>query len=260
MKIILQNLKFDPSNFSLINKPGVYLITNMINGKKYVGSSAIMLRRLKEYLNPLYLERNLEKGNSKLLRALLKYGYSNFEFKVLEMFEHPLLPWLKPSHKQGTLAFSCGHPGKGQEGNLFSKPLRGKRQMSPKAELRMQLLAREQYFLDKIKPEYNINLKAGSNLGRSYSEEVRKKMSFAKLGKVGNKKGAILSAQTRDLMRENSGMNKNIVMLNENDKVLGYFKSIQLASEALGISRNRISRCARGIRKEIREKDRKSVV
>jgi group I intron endonuclease len=224
MKIILQNLKFDSSNFSLINKPGVYLITNLINGNKYVGSSAIMLRRLKEYLNPLYLERNLEKGNSKLLRALLKYGYSNFEFKVLEMFEHSLLTTQK------------------------------RKQMPPKAELRLQLLAREQYFLDKIKPEYNINLKAGSNLGRSYSETVRKKMSLAKLGKVGNKKGAILSTETRGLMRENSGMNKNIVMLNENDKVLGYFKSIQLASEALGISRNRISRCARGIRKEIREK------
>jgi len=118
----------------------------------------------------------------------------------------------------------------------------------------MLLLAREQYFLDKIKPEYNINFKAGSNLGRSYSEEVRKKMSLAKLGKVGNKKGAILSAETRALFRDKSGMNKIVVMLNENDKVLGYFKSIQLASEALGISRNRISRCARGIRKEIREK------
>ena len=224
MKIILQNLNIDSSNWFLINKPGVYLITNLINGKKYVGSSAIMLRRLKEYLNPLYLERNLEKGNSKLLRALLKYGYSNFEFKILEMFE-PLLPTLQ-----------------------------GCEVKAPRAELRMLLLAREQYFLEKIKPEYNINFKAGSNLGRSYSEEVRKKMSLAKLGKVGNKKGAILSAETRALFREKSGMNKIVVMLNENDKVLGYFKSIQLASEALGISRNRISRCARGIRKEIREK------
>jgi len=132
--------------------------------------------------------------------------------------------------------------------------LQGCEVRAPRAELRMLLLAREQYFLDKIKPEYNINFKAGSNLGRSYSEEVRKKMSLAKLGKVGNKKGAILSAETRALFREKSGMNKIVVMLNENDKVLGYFKSIQLASEALGISRNRISRCARGIRKEIREK------
>jgi len=232
MKIILQNLNIDSSNWFLINKPGVYLITNLINGKKYVGSSAIMLRRLKEYLNPLYLERNLEKGNSKLLRALLKYGYSNFEFKILEMFEAPLpTTWANP------------------------KPtLQGCEVRAPRAELRMLLLAREQYFLDKIKPEYNINFKAGSNLGRSYSEKVRKKMSLAKLGKVGNKKGAILSAETRALFRETSGMNKIVVMLNENDKVLGYFKSIQLASEALGISRNRISRCARGIRKEIREK------
>jgi group I intron endonuclease len=228
MKIILQNLNIDSSNWFLINKPGVYLMTNLINGKKYVGSSAIMLRRLKEYLNPLYLERNLEKGNSKLLRALLKYGYSNFEFKILEMFEPPFLPLLPTLH--------------------------GCEVRAPRAELRMLLLAREQYFLDKIKPEYNINFKAGSNLGRSYSEEVRKKMSLAKLGKVGNKKGAIFSAETRALFREKSGMNKIVVMLNENDKVLGYFKSIQLASEALGISRNRISRCARGIRKEIREK------
>jgi hypothetical protein len=79
-------------------------------------------------------------------------------------------------------------------------------------------------------------------------------MSLAKLGKVGNKKGAILTAETIALFRDNSGMNKSVVMLNENDKVLGYFKSIQLVSEAIGISRIRISRCARGIIKEIREK------
>ena len=81
-------------------------------------------------------------------------------------------------------------------------------------------------------------------------------MSLAKLGKIGNKKGSILSAESRALIRDKSGMTKAVFMLNENDKVLGYFKSIQLASEALGISRNRISRCARGIRKEIIEKEK----
>lgn len=115
MKIILQNLNIELSNFFLINKPGVYLITNLTNGKNYVGSSALMLRRLKEYMNPLYLERNLKKGNSKILRALLKYGYSNFEFKVLEIIE-------------------------------FDKNL-------SKSERRIKILLREQYFLDKIKPE-----------------------------------------------------------------------------------------------------------
>ena len=107
--------------------------------------------------------------------------------------------------------------------------------------------------MDEIKPEYNINLKAGSNLGRTFSKEIRKKMSLAKLGKAGNKKGAILSSESRALFREKSGMVKSVAMLNENNEVLDIFKSIQLASEATGISRIRISRCARGIRKDLRE-------
>ena len=215
MKITLQNnLNAKALNLSL-NKSGVYLITNLINGKNYIGSSVIIQRRLKEYLNPKYIYRNLKKGNSKLLNAFLKYGYPNFEFKILETIE------FEPSQS--------------------------------KSERRKLLLEREQYYMDEIKPEYNINLKAGSNLGRKFSEEVRKKMSLAKLEKPGNKKGAVLSLKSRALFREKSGMNKGVVMLNENNEVLNYFKSIQLASEATGISRIRISRCARGIRKELRE-------
>jgi len=43
-------------------------------------------------------------------------------------------------------------------------------------------------------------------------------------------------------------------MLNENNEILATFNSIQIAPEETGISRNRISRCARGIRKSIIEK------
>ena len=43
-------------------------------------------------------------------------------------------------------------------------------------------------------------------------------------------------------------------MLNENNEILNRFNSIQIASEVTGISRNRISRCARGIRTKIIEK------
>jgi hypothetical protein len=215
MKITLQNnLNANALNLSL-NKSGVYLITNLINGKKYIGSSSIIQRRLNEYLNPKYIARNLQKGNSKLLNAFLKYGYLNFEFKILEIID-----------------FNSSQS---------------------KSERRNLLLEKEQYYLDEIKPEYNINLKAGSNLGRIFSEEVRKKMSLAKLGKPGNKKGAVLSLRSRALFREKSGLSKGVCMLNESNEVLNTFKSIQLASEATGISRIRISRCARGLRKELIE-------
>lgn len=219
MKITIHN-NLNAQALNLKNKSGVYKITNLINGKTYVGSSVDLNRRLNEYLNPLYIARNLKKGNSKLLNALLKYGYTNFEFKILEFIK------FEPSQS--------------------------------KSERRSLLLNKEQYFIDEIKPEYNINQKAGNNLGRIYSvppeeEEVRRKMSLAKKGKPGNKKDAILSLESKALFREKSGMATGVTMLNENNEILGYFKSIQIASEVTGISRNRISRSARGIRKELIE-------
>ena len=44
----LNNLNMDALNISF-QKPGVYLITNLINGKKYIGSSSVLIRRFKEY-------------------------------------------------------------------------------------------------------------------------------------------------------------------------------------------------------------------
>ena len=61
-------------------------------------------------------------------------------------------------------------------------------------------------------------------------------MSLAKIGKPGNKKGAILSDDTKKLFREKSGMATAITMLNENNEEMATFKSIQIASEVTGIS------------------------
>lgn len=43
-----------------------------------------------------------------------------------------------------------------------------------------EVLAREQYYMDLLKPEYNILKVAGSNLGYTHSAEVRAKMSGAR--------------------------------------------------------------------------------
>jgi hypothetical protein len=198
------------------NKAAIYQLINKLNGKTYIGSSINLDRRISEYLNPLYITRNLKKGNSKIMNALLKYGYINFGVKVLEVIEL----------------------------NLTQK------------DIKSNILAIEQYYIDLLKPEYNINKTAGSNLGRTFSNEIRKKMSLAKLGKVGNKKGAILSKEreSKVLFREKSGVARKILLLNANNELLTNFNSIQQASESTGISRNRISRCARNIRKYIIEK------
>ena len=130
-------------------KSGVYIWTNKVNGKKYVGSSVNLGRRLSTYFSHIYISSN----KLTISKALLKYGYAGFRLEMIEYCE-------------------------------------------PK-----DVIQREQYYIDLLKPEYNILKVAGSLLGfkhsemtrevlrnlytgREISEEVRAKMSDSQKGRV----------------------------------------------------------------------------
>ena len=67
---------------SIKGKSGIYMWTNKLNGKKYVGSSLDLRRRLLEYYN---VNRMLNEKSMPINVALLKYGYTNFSFTILEI-------------------------------------------------------------------------------------------------------------------------------------------------------------------------------
>lgn len=62
---------------------GIYLIENLINGKKYVGQSIEIEKRWKNHLSAF---KNTKEKVYKypLYRAIRKYGINNFRFSVLE--------------------------------------------------------------------------------------------------------------------------------------------------------------------------------
>lgn len=60
---------------------GIYLITNTINDKVYVGQSIDIERRIREYKNR-YGKKEGEK--QLIIRAMLKYGFEKFDHKILE--------------------------------------------------------------------------------------------------------------------------------------------------------------------------------
>lgn len=62
-------------------KPGIYMWTNKIDNKSYIGSSVNLKRRLLEYFNA---NRLLREKSMVINIALLKHGYSNFTLTVLE--------------------------------------------------------------------------------------------------------------------------------------------------------------------------------
>lgn len=193
---------------SLNGKSGIYKWTNNLSGKSYVGSSINLHRRIQEYFNPERSLRELKRGESILYKSLLKYGYQSFTLEILEIVNVD---------------------------NLNS------------TEARIMLLDREQYYIDLLKPDYNILKVAGSNLGAKMSPETRAKISKSKLGVPSHRKGLkgleAFSAESLLKMSENSGM-KKLVYVYGLDHVLLFppFSSINACASALGLSRFQISR------------------
>ena len=66
-------------------KCGVYCRTNLSNGRRYVGSSINLSKRLSWYYSLESLNNN--KNFSLISKAILKYGHSGFKLEILEYCE-----------------------------------------------------------------------------------------------------------------------------------------------------------------------------
>ena len=117
-------------------KAGVYLISNNVNGKCYVGSTIHLDQRRKQHFSRLEHNKHV---NKHLQNAYNKYGREAFEFEVLEIID------IDDSIKEN-------------------------------------LLMREQFWIDNLKPAYNILPVAGSNLGYHHTKETKQKISNSTKG------------------------------------------------------------------------------
>lgn len=200
-------IKMDLYKLNVINdnrgKSGIYLMTNLINNKTYIGSSVNLGRRFTCYYSFNHIKRW---KTSNICKALIKYGYSNFQLTILE--------YCTPE----------------------------------------KCIEREQYYFDKLKPEYNILKKAGSLLGfkhsektlikfrkRKHSEETRAKISAVQIGKV-------LSEETKAKLKglprpKGSGRSKiQIEVFDVETGIKTIYVSISEASLALGAHKGTISK------------------
>ena len=167
-----------------------------------------------------YSLKHLSKSRTPIHNALLKYGFENFALEILEYCEEGVNPVL-----------------------------------------------REQYYFELLKPHYNILAKAGSLLGfkhskdtlakfatRGVSEETRKNLSLAALGRVlteeakskisSKRKGIQLSDITRKKISLSSAVLRGIKIevenVNTNEKT--EFQTLTDAAKYLGVSRPAIKK------------------
>lgn len=69
---------------------GIYKITNIINGKCYIGQSVNIHKRWNNHKSACY-NTNAHEYNYYLYRAMRKYGIENFTFEIIEECEQILL-------------------------------------------------------------------------------------------------------------------------------------------------------------------------
>lgn len=168
-----------------MEKSGVYKIVNTLNNKVYIGSSVNIKSRKYSHFEQLSLNNH---HSSHLQRAYNKYGKENFKLEIIECVE------------------------KLADIEIFKRIL----------------LTREQYWINLFKSYdrnfgYNISPTAGSPLGVKQTEETRRKVGLASLGRSTKK---VLNTDTGEV-----------------------FNSITEAARTYNISNSKIGEVCNGIRK-----------
>ena len=105
-------------------------------------------------------------------------------------------------------------------------------------------ISREQYYLDLLKPEYNILPTAGSRMGKTHTEETKIQMSESHKGKNFSEetrtkmsesaKGKIYSEETKIKISKANGKTIKVTDLETN--LSSNYVSIRKAAEALGVA------------------------
>lgn len=204
---------------------GIYMITNIVNNKKYIGQSTNVEDRMLHHKSALKHNRH---ENGHLQSAWNKYGEENFQFEVLEYCEEDLLDELEKEYIKIFNSTDRAHGYNKEDGGSQNKHMsaEAKKKMSDakkgmydgeknpmygvhlkKTEEQKRKLSER--FSGEGNPMYGIHLKqseennvkksemfSGSGnpfYGKKHSEEARKKISNSK------KKNAVRCVETQEL-------------------------------------------------------------
>lgn len=220
----------------------IYMYTNKINGKRYVGKAQDFLKRKQGHIYSSY-NKNDRNYNVPFHRAIRKYGIESFETTILKenLTEDEMNYWeiyyieefdLYAKHKKGYNVAS---------GGIGGNPYAGKTEEEIE-EIRRKL--------------------SETHKGKKLSEETKQKMSESHKGKCKGKerndmKGNNNPAKRKDVRKkisekvkgENNGnynKGRKVAQYNINGELVKIWNNAKQASEQLNIDASSIAKCCRG--------------
>lgn len=145
----------------------IYKVTNIVDNKTYVGKTknGIESRKLK-HISSLNTK---SKKHYKLYEAIKEHGISNFEWEVIDSavtdaeLNEKEMKWIKQLNTIFPNGYNLNQGGLGNKGYKHSKES-------------IEKISRNNYWLGR----------PGVNVGKKFSEEHRRKLSEAKIGKPNN--------------------------------------------------------------------------
>ena len=142
---------------SLTNKSGIYKIINKINNKYYVGRTVDLRKRWREH--KLALKKN-KHSNDILQHSWNKHGESNFEFIIIEVFDTiELSKLVEIEQKYLDIAKNEQH-------------------------IAFNLCFQADFGSDMLLSEYSKKKISDAHKGKKFTEEHKKNISLAHIGKV----------------------------------------------------------------------------
>lgn len=219
---------------------GIYIITNLITGKTYIGQSIDIQRRFHEHRCISH------ESNRHLKYALAKYGKENFKYEVLEECkedelderERYYIEKLKPEYNITT----------GGQDSLRRFPDEIKKKISEKSKEQWKNMSYE-----AKEARIKNNLK-GPRKGHAVSEETRQKLRDKNLGKkqspetIEKRRKTLKSKKLNGYVRKNDANKKKVVCIETGD----IYESVKAAAESIGADPSSVSSMLKGRQKSVK--------
>ena len=180
----------------------IYVFTNKINGKKYVGQSVNPTERYKQHL------RNKNNKHIIFYNAINKYGIDNFDFEIIETnipidkIDDREKFWIKELNSMKPNGYNMTEGGEGTQGYVHTE----------ESKQRMSMLKKGKY-VGKNNPNYGATWMCGENnpnYGKHLSDETKEKISIANKGKCRSEEVKKQISETSKSITHTEEWNKNV--------------------------------------------------
>ena len=215
----------------------VYMYTNKVNGKKYVGQAVDFNKRHKSHIHQSYNENHIA-YNAPFHRAIRKYGIENFEVKILKenLQTQCLLNFYESYYidKFNSLAKDNGYniSSGGSNGN----PYAGKTDEEMKECRKRMSEAQKGLQAGEKNPMY----------GKHFSEESKQKMRETFLSHYKKENNPMYGVHRYGL--EAPGLGQLVTRYDLNMQLIDIKYNFEYGK--IGFNKGKISECCKGIRKK----------